>query len=170
MHSHSFNVATFRQKLMAFSGSIFLFLPMHLHLTNLLNLFGVSVESFIDYGDFICFSLSILANEIVCPYCRKCTKELHQVRPIMVRDLPAFGKDVYLKLPRRQFYCRGCQRYITERLEFIDFRRKYTHRYEESIYIQVSKLSINLVSQEQRLSDREVKSILTSVDKKRKIH
>lgn len=33
------------------------------------------------------------------------TEDLHQNRPILIRDLPVFGKVVYLKIPRRQFYC-----------------------------------------------------------------
>lgn len=107
---------------------------MHLHLTNLLNLPGVVVESFTDSGDLICFRLGVLAQGIECPHCRNYTEELNQLRPIMVRDLPAFGKAVYLHLPRRQFYCKACQRYSTERIEFVDWRRRYTHRYEDSIY------------------------------------
>ncbi|PSB60738.1 hypothetical protein C7B79_24670 [Chroococcidiopsis cubana CCALA 043] len=30
---------------------------------------------------------------------------MHQNRPMLVRDLPSFGRVVYLKVPRRQFYC-----------------------------------------------------------------
>ncbi|MEG4577075.1 transposase family protein [Microcoleus sp. N3A4] len=30
---------------------------------------------------------------------------MHQNRPILVRDLSVFGRPVYLKIPRRQFYC-----------------------------------------------------------------
>lgn len=147
------------------SGATFLF--MHLHLTHLLNLPGVIVESFTDSEDLICFRLSFLAEGIECPHCRNYTEELHQVRPIMVRDLPAFGKKVYLHLPRRQFYCKACQRYSTERLDFIDWRRRYTHRYEQSIYEQANNSSIEIVSQKQQLSCEEVKSIVRSVSKKK---
>jgi transposase len=31
-----------------------------------------------------------------------------------VRDLPAFGQPVYLKIPRRNFYCRHCQNTLRE--------------------------------------------------------
>ena len=140
---------------------------MHLHLTNLLNLPGVIVESFTDSADLI-FKLSLLAKGIQCPHCSNYTEELHQVRPILVRDLPAFGKNVYLHLPRRQFYCPACQRYATERLEFVDWRRRYTHRYEERIYNLVNCSSIELVSQQQNLSHQEIKSILSSINKKKK--
>jgi transposase len=138
---------------------------MYLHLTNLLNLPGVVVESCNNSENSVYFQLSIVAPGIYCLYCRSYTEELHQIRPIVVRDLPACGKKVYLKLPRRQFYCRCCQRYITERLEFIDWHRKYTRRYEESIYHQVNNSSIEEVSREQQLTAAQVKNIFNHVQK-----
>ncbi|MFH7024617.1 MAG: transposase family protein [Heteroscytonema crispum UTEX LB 1556] len=141
---------------------------MYLHLTNLLNLQGVAVESCNYSEESVCFQLSILAEGINCPHCKNYTEELHQVRPILVKDLPALGKDVYLNLPRRQFYCRVCQRYITERLEFIDWRRKYTQRYEKGIYLQVINSSIEQVSQQERLSIEQVKNIYNYVSHKLK--
>ncbi len=114
------------------------------------------------------FQLSILAKGINCPHCRSYTEELHQIRPIIVRDLPACGQHVYLKLPRRQFYCKGCQRYITEQLKFIDWRRKYTQRYEENIYLQVNNSNIEQVSKEQHISIEQVKNIVNHMSQKRK--
>ncbi|WP_242039791.1 transposase family protein [Anabaena sphaerica] len=105
---------------------------MEENLSNLLNLPGVTVEFWHYSHSSVSFNLSIIVSGIHCPHCRKYTAELHQVRPILVRDLPTFGKQVYLNLPRRQFYCRFCQRYVTEQLEFINWRRKYTKRYEDS--------------------------------------
>ncbi len=113
------------------------FFTMDSCLTNLLNLPDVVVESQNNLNDAVLLQLSISAKGIKCQYCYTYTEELHQTRPILVKDLPYCGQDVYLKLPRRQFYCKVCQRYITERLEFIDWRRKYTQRYEERIYTQV---------------------------------
>lgn len=139
---------------------------MHLHLTNLLNFSEVVVDSFEFHQDAICFKLSILAKGMNCPHCSRYTEELHQNRPILVRDLSAFGKDVYLQIPRRQFYCRLCQRYITEKLEFVDTRRKYTHRYAASIYAQVNNFSVEAVSQEQGLSVEEVKKIFKYVQQR----
>ncbi len=140
----------------------------NLRVTHLLNLPGVAIESWNSSEDSMFFQLSILATAIKCPHCRKYTEELNQTRPIIVRDLPAFGKEVYLKLPRRQFYCKGCQRYITEQLKFIDWRRKYTQRYEEIIYLQVNNSSIEQVSKDQHLSIQQVKNIVNHMSQKRK--
>ena len=141
---------------------------MDSRLTNLLNLPDVAVESRNYLNDSVLLQLSISAKGMNCPYCYTYTEELHQTRPIVVKDLPSCGKDVYLKLPRRQFYCKACQRYITERLQFIDLRRKYTQRYEECIYTQVNNSSIEQVSQQQHLCVKQVKSIFNHINQKRK--
>ncbi|NMG10342.1 transposase family protein [Brasilonema sp. UFV-L1] len=140
---------------------------MNPRLTNLLNLPGVAVESYESFQDSVSFQLKVLAKGMCCPHCRNYTEELHQIRPIVVRDLPVSGKEVYLKLPRRQFYCRVCQRYVTERLQFIDWRRKYTQRYEENIYSQINHFNIDQVSQQQHLRVEQVKNIFNHIRQKR---
>ncbi|QLE59282.1 transposase family protein [Nostoc sp. TCL26-01] len=139
---------------------------MELDFTNLLDLPGVEVDSWHYSPDAITFNLKILAKGIYCSYFHDYTEELHQVRPILVRDLSAFGKPVYLKLPRRQFYCRICQRYITEQLNFIDYRRKYTQRYEVNIYSQVHSSSIEQISKQENLNIEQVKNIVNYVEQK----
>lgn len=102
-------------------------------LDSLLKLPGVTVEGHTQEEGYICLHLKIQRQEISCPHCTNITQELHQVRPILVRDLPAFGQAVYLKVPRRQFYCRHCQKYVTEKLDFFSWRRRFTQRYESYI-------------------------------------
>lgn len=138
---------------------------MNIQLTNLLDLQGVQVESEKISEEAIVFNLTILAKGTYCSHSHY-TEELHQVRPILVRDLAAFGKPVYLNLPRRQFYCRICQLYFTEHLDFIDYRRKYTQRYEVSIYYQVNNSSIEQVSQQETLNIEQVKNIVNYVRQK----
>ncbi|AKG22493.1 transposase family protein [Calothrix sp. 336/3] len=139
---------------------------MDLHLTQLLNLPAVNVESYQYKEDSIYFRLSIVTKGIYCPCCLTYTEELHQVRFITVRDLSAWGKKVYLQLPRRQFYCRVSQRYTTERLGFVDLRRRYTKRYEERIFQQVQRLGIEQVSLEEEIPWEQVKNIFNYVEKR----
>jgi transposase len=143
---------------------------MDSRLTNLLNLPGIRVESESHHylKNSVLFELSICATGMKCAYCCTYTEELHQTRPIIVKDLPFYGQDVYLKLPRRQFYCKVCQRYITERLQFIDWRRKHTQRYEERIYNQVNSSNIEQVSKQQHLPIKQVKNIFNYINQKRK--
>lgn len=132
-------------------------------LDSLLNLSGVTVEGHSQVEGYICIHLKILAPEFVCPHCSLPTQELHQVRSIFVRDLPTFGQPVYLRVPRRQFYCRNCQKYVTQRLDFLSWRRRYTQRYESYIYQRVLMSNITQVSREEDLTADEVEGIFNWV-------
>jgi len=66
-------------------------------------------------------------------------------------------------VPRRKFYCRKCQRYSTEKLEFIDWRRSHTQRYEANIYERVQSSSIEQISREEKLSSSEIQGIFNHV-------
>lgn len=134
----------------------------------LLNLPGVTVVGRSQVEGCICFHLKMLAREMDCPHCGKATKELHQVRPILVRDLPSFGQPVYLKVPRRNFYCRACQKYVTERVEFLNWRRQYTRRYEENIYQRVLHNSVEQISREEGLTYEQIEGIFSAVSSREK--
>ncbi len=87
---------------------------------------------------------------------------------MLIRDLPVFGRVVYLKVPRRQFYCSNCQRYFTERLEFADWERRYTQRYEEYIYQRIKSSNIEQVSREEGLSFEKVQGIFNHQNAQKK--
>lgn len=141
---------------------------MNRNFTYLLNLPGVTVKSLKSFQNSVSLDLSVLDKGTHCPHCFHYTEELHQTRSIVVRDLPVNGKDVYLNLPRRRFYCRVCQCYITERLQFIDWRRKYTQRYEQSIYSQINQVNIEQVSLQQHLDVDQVKNIFNYISQKQR--
>lgn len=134
----------------------------------LLNLPGVTVEGYSVLEGYICIHLTLLEPGIKCPRCGSHTKELHQVRPTLIRDLPSFGQPVYLKVPRRQFYCRSCQKYVTEQLEFVELRARHTKRYEENIYQRVLHSNLEQVSREEGISAEEVEKIFNSVSQVKK--
>lgn len=110
---------------------------MDFHLDTLLKLPNVTVESCPQQPNEVYLKLHFLSEEASCPHCQKLSEEIHQTRPILIRDLSVFGQTTYLKVPRRQFYCQNGQRYFTEALPFVAPGRQYTMRYEESIYQQV---------------------------------
>lgn len=141
---------------------------MSFHLDYLLDLPGVKVETCTQIEGQIYFQLRAVASEIVCPHCNNYTEELHQNRPTLVRDLSVFGRSVYLKVPRRQFYCPKCQRYVTEKLEFLDKKRRHTQRYEQNIYARVQQSSMEQIGREEGLSYDEVKSIFSHVSSSQK--
>ncbi|WP_226574392.1 helix-turn-helix domain-containing protein [Microseira wollei] len=85
-----------------------------------------------------------------------------------VRDLAICGQEVYLQVPRRQFYCHHCSRYSTERLEWMEMGRKYTQRYELYIYEQVKQLATEQVSRNEGISAKEVQGIFHRISRRKK--
>lgn len=132
---------------------------MDFHLDTLLNLPDVTGESCIYQDDEVYLILRSLTEGRDCSYGGNHSKELPQNRPILIRDLSVFGRVVYLKVPRRQFFCCNCQRYFTERLEFVDWERRYTQRYEEHVYQRVKSSSSEQVRREEKLSFEQVQGI-----------
>jgi transposase len=114
------------------------------------------------------FDARVVASGIICPHCNNYTEELHQNRSILARDLSVFGRSVYLQVPPRQFYCPTCQRYSTEKLEFLHKKRRHTQRYEQNIYARVQKSSMSQIGREEGLSYDEIKSIFTQVHSSQK--
>jgi transposase len=134
------------------------------NLTELLDLPQASVIGVSRIIDaHICFHIQLDNKEIHCPHCHTATRELHQNRPILIRDLSVFGKAVYLRIPRRKFYCRKCQRYSTERLDWLDWRRTHTKRYELNIFERIKGTSIEKIATEEGLSFDEIEGIFKHV-------
>ena len=130
----------------------------------------VKIRNVIQEGKQAFLILSCQEEEVNCNYCGRLTDELHQTNSVLVRDLSISGQMVYLKVPRRKFYCKDCQRFFTENLEFMEARRKYTVRYEEYIYGRVNVSSIEQVSREESLSWDQVNGIYQrQCEKKKKI-
>lgn len=141
------------------------FTVMNFYLDYILDLPGVKVESCTQIEGKILLGLRIVGEGMVCHHCQNYTEQLHQNRPILVRDLPVFGRPVYLKIPRRQFYCPSCQRYPTEKINFLDIKRRHTQRYEKNIYERVKQSSMEQIGGEEELSYDEIKGIFDQVNK-----
>ena len=143
---------------------------MDFNLTNLLKFPNITVFSCQQQEGFICLNLEFLNEGIICPHCQTYTDDLHQNRPILVRDLSILGQPVYLKVPRRQFICPQCGKYPTERLEWMERKRNYTSRYEEYIYERVKELTVEQVSKTEKLSPEQVQNIFSrKASQKKKI-
>jgi transposase len=103
--------------------------------------------------------VGFLTDYATCPHCQKSTDELHQIRTILIRDLPISGQLIELEIPRRQYYCKNCQKYFTEQLCFVDEGRRYTQRYEEYIYHRVQVTTVSQVKREEELSWDQIQGI-----------
>lgn len=137
-------------------------------LDNLLDLVETTVEGYQEVEGYVCLHLKLLNRGTHCPHCNYYTAELHQTTQILVRDLSSFGKPVYLRVPRRRFYCPKCQRYSTEKIEFLAERRNYTKRYEQHIYERVLSSNVAEISRIECLSCAEVEGIFRRISSEKK--
>ena len=132
---------------------------MDFHLDGLLNLPHITIERCIKNDRKTILKVGFLTDYATCPHCQKSTDELHQIRTILIRDLPISGQLIELEIPRRQYYCKNCQKYFTEQLCFVDEGRRYTQRYEEYIYHRVQVTTVEQVKREEELSWDQVQGI-----------
>ena len=132
---------------------------MDFNLDKLLNFPNATVESCSIIDDVNYFQIRWLNEKIKCPICGETITKIHQERHSLIRDLSVFGREVYLKIPHRQFYCHSCQHYVFEQLDFIDWRRRQTSRYQEYIYQRVKVTTVMQVSREENLTEDRVQSI-----------
>ncbi|UFP95493.1 helix-turn-helix domain-containing protein [Gloeobacter morelensis] len=136
---------------------------MSIELTQLLGLPNVYVErQSIDERGII-FYLKPLAPGILCGGCGQFTDREHQARPLHIRDLKIRKMPVFLHIPRRQFYCQTCERYCTEQLDFVDWRRRHTRRFEQDIYERVPASSLEQIAREEGISPDEVRGMFEHV-------
>lgn len=99
---------------------------MDFYLDTLLHLPHITVDGCNEVDGVVFLKLKCLNETIRCPHCGEALDQINQVESVLIRDLPIFGKPVYLQVPRRQFHCLSCHKFCTERLEFITWRHRQT--------------------------------------------
>jgi transposase len=142
---------------------------MDFHLDRLLNLPDLRIEKCLDTESEVHLTVKSWKESENCPCCGLETDRINQERPLRVRDVSIFGKFTYLYFKRRQFYCENCQKYWTEPLEYIDFKRQTTQRYQEYIYKRVKVSTVSEVAREEELTYDRVQSIFENQFLKKKV-
>ncbi|QGZ90810.1 hypothetical protein GQR42_16040 [Microcystis aeruginosa FD4] len=115
---------------------------MWINFDQLLDLPNVTVVNYQKIAQTIFLKLALLNETIECPNCHETLGRINQTEYNLVRDLSILGNRVYLKVPRRQFHCQKCQKYISERLSFMRLRQPQTIRYESIIYERVKNWAL----------------------------
>jgi transposase len=77
-----------------------------------------------------------------------------------IKDLSWNNQPVVLRINRRQFRCKNCQKPFSEDLDFVDKQRGYTKRFAIEIVQQVLDSNIHSVAERNDLSESEVQSML----------
>jgi transposase len=73
-------------------------------------------------------------EEEQCSSCLQMTREFKSYRTHTVRDLDISGREVYLHIRVKQFYCRSCKSYFTQKIPFADSNKSYTHRQSKWVF------------------------------------
>nr|ADO19243.1 transposase [Nostoc flagelliforme str. Sunitezuoqi] len=132
-------------------------------MTHLLNLPDVVVESSLQEGSILIFSVSKNGKSAICPHCGSKSEHLHQNKRCLVKDLPMGDKEVILNLNRRRFKCKKCRKTFNEKLDFVGTRKGYTHRYASNIVRQVINSNVSSVARNNGLTDEEVNSMIDDI-------
>jgi transposase len=125
----------------------------------LLKFDGITVENYQIEPDKITLRLGYFKDKSSCPCCKSETEEINQIRSLKVRDISILGKITILEIGRRQFYCKDCQKYFTERLDFIDFPRQITERYKNYLFERVRVSTMTQIAKEESLTYDQIKGI-----------
>lgn len=92
--------------------------------TNLLGLEDVVVKKVENINDELHIEIELPRRAQRCPCCKSKTEKIHDYRNQCIRDLPAFGKKVYLHLRKRRYICKKCGKRFYENNSFLP---KYSH-------------------------------------------
>ena len=136
---------------------------MDFHLNSLLNLPNARVFTCYKEAGFTFIQLDLINEGINCPNCQNYTDTIQKTSQVLIRDLSIIGVGLYLKVPRRKFYCGECQKYPTERLQWVESRQRFTERYQEYIYERVKESCCEQVSHNEELSPAQVQRIFSRI-------
>lgn len=122
----------------------------------LLGLEDVLVKNFRQKQNFIEIYLELNRKEQICPQCRQTTNLVHDYRTQILKDIPAFGKSVFLILRKRRYRCK-CGKRFNEKNSFLPAYYRRTGRLSAYILKQLETVSsFTSVAKELNLSPSTV--------------
>jgi len=107
----------------------------------LLNLPSVKITDVKIDSKLITIECHVKRLEGICPNCEKTSTTVNQYYFRTIRDLNMGIRYVYLSIKMRQFYCKSCNRYFSETLDFADLNKEYTHRQTDYMFCLARKQS-----------------------------
>jgi transposase len=69
----------------------------------------------------------------VCPRCATLSKSIYDHRWVLIRDEPVRGNPIRLKILKRRFWCKPCQKPFTEPIPGVLPRRRTTQRFRLAV-------------------------------------
>lgn len=134
---------------------------MKFSVEQILSLPGIKVLSCQNIQGFgLIIEIQSGSKSCICPKCGKDSYSIHQNHWRNIKDLPWSNQQVILRINRRQFRCKNCQKPFSEDLDFVDKQRGYTKRFAIEIAKQVLDSNIRSVAGRNDLSESEIQSML----------
>ena len=78
-------------------------------------------------------------NVALCPRCQQAASSGYDHKKRSVRHLDVFGMRTIIHFAKRRFDCEVCGQPFSEKLSWIEAKRRQTGAYEQHIYEQVKK-------------------------------
>lgn len=98
------------------------------NITKLLGLKDVIVKNVEESQDLLRIDIEMPRREHQCPQCGSLTDRVHDYRMQPVKDCPAFGKQVLLRLRKRRYVCSQCGKRFFEQNTFLPRYYRSTQR------------------------------------------
>jgi transposase len=94
-----------------------------------------------------------------CPTCLEPVSVVKSYRSHTLRDLNISGREVYLELRLKQFYCPICETYFTQSIPFADANKSYSHRQAKWIFEMSVKQPLSEVAALTNMGNKTVERI-----------
>ena len=94
---------------------------------NLLGLQDVSIEKIEEIDNCIHIYCKLSRKNQKCPHCCATTDKIHDYREQIIKDIPAFGKLIYIHLKKRRYRC-SCGKRFQEKNTFLPKYHRMTNR------------------------------------------
>lgn len=120
---------------------------------NILGLSNLTIKNISITSDSTFFEVEMLRKPHKCPCCDTMTDHIHDYRTQKIKDLPSFGKKVFLLLHKRRYVCPSCNKRFYESTEFLPRYHRMTSRLVYEVLIQLaSTTSFKSVAKQLNLS------------------
>ena len=100
----------------------------------LLNLPHIEITDFVITLNRIDISCTLTKEKPSCPHCDTACTKVNDRTTRQIRDLNISGREVYLLVTIRQFLCLVCGSCPTEKVDFANPSKSYTHRQAKYVF------------------------------------
>ena len=132
----------------------------------LLNLPSVEILNIKIDTKIITIECQVKQTGATCPNCGETISTVNQYYHRTIRDLNMGIRHVHLLVKVRQFYCKSCNRYFTETLDFADLNKEFTHRQSDYMFCLARKQCYTEVAAIVDVSPKTVERIVLDICRK----